>query len=83
MDMQVDSLTLALWSALITLFNAGLVWLGNRIFKILDDIQKEHTKLKDDISRNYVRRDDYKEFQRQILASLDRIETKMDGKADK
>ena len=83
--MQIDGVVLimGLWSLLITLFIGGLSWMTNRIFKLLDDLQREDALIKAEVSRTYVRREDYREFQKQILETMCRIEEKLDTKQDK
>ena len=83
MDSQSIAIILALWSLLITIFMSGLSWLVNRIFKMIDDLRKEDEVIKSEINNKYVRRDDYLNFQNQIIDFLRRIEDKIDRKQDK
>jgi len=75
----IDPLTVifALWSALLTVFLVGLSWLINRMFKMLDDLKLEDAKLNRMVTKEYTRRDDYLESQRQIIKYLQRIEDRM------
>ncbi len=83
MQIEMSALIFGLWSTMLTLFGLGISWLINRIFKMLDDLREEDDLIRRDMSNTYVRRDDYMTFQKQILKSLERIEDKLDGKADK
>lgn len=67
---------------------AGLSgFLGGWWLRVLWDAQKELRKemgaLKDHLTENYVRRDDFKDIVKTLFDKLDRIETKLDQKADK
>lgn len=61
--------------------------LGGILIKIILSEQKSmrdaHEKLRSDLTDNYVRRDDFKEFMQAMFNKLDRIEIKIDQKADK
>jgi hypothetical protein len=83
MDSESITIILCLWSLLITVFMSGLSWLVNRIFKMIDDLRKEDEIIKNEINNKYVRRDDYMNFQNQIIDFLRRIEDKIDKKQDK
>jgi len=64
---------------------AGLF--GGWLLRIVWDLQKglrsDLQALQQSLPENYARRDDFKELVRTLFAKLDRIEEKLDGKADK
>lgn len=80
-----------------TLFNiaVGLVgalggWILNTLWQEIKSMQETDDKLADKVSRieilvagQYVKRDDMQVLSSAIFAKLDRIEDKLDGKADK
>lgn len=74
---------LTLWSGLLTIFGAGMGWLVNRIFKLIDDLRKEDNLIREHTSSTYIRRDDFKDVVRDLTDTLHRIETKLDQKVDK
>jgi hypothetical protein len=80
---MTENMLLTLWSGVLTFFGSAMAWLINRMFKMMDDQIKRHDQLRDHMNNSYVRRDDYIFNQNQILETLNRIETKLDGKADK
>lgn len=82
-DNNLLTLLFGIWSILMTIIMAGIGWLVNRIFKMLDDLRAEDALIRGDITNNYVRRDDYMRFQTQIIEFLRRIEDKLDKKQDK
>lgn len=69
-------------------------WILNNLSKTVDDLQKQDMELADKVQRiellvagTYVKRDELdkqiEHLSREIFKRLDRIETKIDGKADK
>lgn len=65
----------------------GVSGLGGWILKIIWDAQVElrasSVELQRDIVETYARRDDFKDMIHALFAKLDRMEDKIDGKADK
>ena len=53
-----------------------LSWMGSQMWSAVRELERE-------LPKNYVRRDDLMEWKEQILATLQRIENKLDNKADK
>ncbi|WP_316655427.1 hypothetical protein [Ralstonia condita] len=49
----------------------------------LGDVRKEMTDLALQLAKDYIRRDDFQAVTDAIFKKLDRIEDKLDGKADK
>jgi hypothetical protein len=76
-------LILALWSSLLTVFSAGIGWLVNRIFKMLDHLHAEHSAIRQELHGAFIRRDDYMQQNKTISEQLNRIEHKLDRKVDK
>lgn len=76
-------IVLTLWSAALTLFSAGIGWLVNRIFKMLDDLRAEDSLIRRDLNEHYYRRDDFQDFRSEFFDWARRIESKLDQKMDK
>lgn len=62
----------------------------NAIWNSVKDLQRADIKLAERVGEievlvagSYVKRDEHHEFSKAIFAKLDRIETKIDGKADR
>lgn len=73
-----------------TLFNIAVAlvgMLGGWLLKTVTDelkiLRAAYDRLKDDITNNYARRDDFKDLTKAMFEKLDRIEDKLDGKVDK
>lgn len=82
--MEIDaSLLLGLWSLLLTLFGAGLGWMVNRVFKMLDDLRAEDDLIKREMNTKHARRDDFHEFRKELLTWMRSIDSKLDNKEDK
>lgn len=65
-------------------------WILNAIWKAVNDLQVSDTKLSDKVSSievhlagQYMTREEMQQTYGAIFAKLDRIENKLDGKADK
>lgn len=72
-----------IWSGLLSFVVAVIMFLINRIFSLVDKVQKELTIIQKDVVSHYTRRDDFIRFEQQVLELLRRIEDKLDGKVDK
>lgn len=73
-----------------TLFNvavgiAGPVigWFTKTLWDAVRELQRDLTALRVAIPSSYVAKDDFTKFQEALFKKLDRIEEKIDGKADK
>jgi chromosome segregation ATPase len=58
-------------------------WLARTMFDAVRDLKDDLSNLREEIARDRVHRDDFKEAIREIKAGLERIYDKLDGKADK
>jgi hypothetical protein len=58
-------------------------WILTTMWRELKDARRDHADLVDKLPDTYARRDDVKDGFRDINAVLNRIEGKLDGKADK
>jgi hypothetical protein len=58
-------------------------WILTTLWKEIKDARKDHSELRDALPNTYARRDDVKDGFRDINAVLNRIEGKLDGKADR
>lgn len=58
-------------------------WILTTLWKEIKDARQDHANLIRDLPETYARRDDVKDGFRDINAMLNRIEAKIDGKADK
>lgn len=58
-------------------------WMVRVIWDGQKDLRRDIAELSAHIPDNYVRRDDFKDTAMAIFKKLDRIEDKLDGKADK
>ena len=53
------------------------------MWNALTQLRRDMADLQESISRNYVRRDDFRDHAKRVEELLDRIYEKLDGKADK
>lgn len=63
--------------------SAILGWLGRELWGAVQELRKDLKEIRVDITANYVRKDDFREFKRELMESLHRIEDKLDHKIDK
>lgn len=62
---------------------AVLGWFARELWSAVKGLQRDIAKLREELPKTYVAKDDFSEFRRELMAVLSRIETKIDGKADK
>jgi len=74
-------------SSIINVFlGAGLMilgWFARELWSAVKNLKEDLVKLKSDLSDNYVRKDDFRDFKRDLFDVLRRIEDKLDNKQDK
>jgi septation ring formation regulator EzrA len=76
----------SLFNTVIAVAGAACAWVIKMIYDSIRALQAADSHLADSIEEvreNYARRDDVKDMSRRIETTLDRIEKKLDGKADK
>jgi len=60
-----------------------LGWFAREMWGTVKALARDLIQLQKDMSEQYVRKDDFKEFRTEILNVLQRIESKLDTKVDK
>jgi len=60
-----------------------LGWFARELWGTVKTLAKDLIQLQKDMSEQYVRKDDFKEFRAELLHVLSRIESKLDSKVDK
>lgn len=68
------------------MLSAGLLvmgWFLRELWGMVKELKNDLSTLKEQINKDYVRRDDFKEVRDAIINALTRIETKLDNKVDK
>lgn len=85
-----ENVILFTWSTLLTIAGVLLGIILSMIRSEIKSLWESHKKLDEKHTENmqhynnyYVRRDDYMEFQRQVMDLLKRIDDKLDRKVDK
>ena len=75
------------WQHAFNIAFAALGTLAGFFMKVIWDanttLRKDVTDMERSIKDNYVRRDDFRDTMHALFEKLDRIENKLDGKADK
>ena len=73
-----------------TLLNVALVfvssvtgWFAREMWAAVKELQSDLAKLREDLPKEYVSKDDYKEDIREIKTMINKIFDKLDGKSDK
>ena len=62
---------------------AILGWFARELWSAVKELKTDLSRLREDLPRTYVARDDYREDIREIKALLERIFEKLDAKVDK
>lgn len=72
---------------LISLITAGtsaiLGWFAREMWSAVKELKADLAKLREEIPKNYVSKDDFSERFREVVDLLHRIENKLDNKQDK
>jgi hypothetical protein len=58
-------------------------WFAREMWAAVKELQADLAKLREDLPREYVVKDDYKEDIREIKTMINKIFDKLDGKSDK
>lgn len=58
-------------------------WLARQLWDAVGSLKKDLSKLREEIANDRVHKSDFKDLSDAIFRKLDRIEDKLDGKADK
>jgi len=72
------------------LLNAGLVlvssftgWFARELWSAVKDLKSDLAKLREDLPKEYVSKDDYREDIRELKKMIEKIFDKLDSKSDK
>lgn len=75
------------WQSIIDIVGGGVLavvgWFARELWAAVKGLQKDISKLREELPKTYVAKDDFSDFRRELMTVLTRIETKLDGKADK
>lgn len=58
-------------------------WFARELWSAVKELKADLSKLREDLPKSYVNRDDYREDMRDIKDMLNKIFDKLDGKQDK
>ena len=62
---------------------AGLGWFAREMWSAVKELKSDLAKLREELPKTYVVKDDYREDMRDIKDMLNKIFDKLDGKQDK
>jgi Tfp pilus assembly protein PilF len=62
---------------------AVMGWFARELWGAVKELRTDLSKLREELAREYITKDDFKDAMREIRDALQRIENKLDGKADK
>lgn len=58
-------------------------WFARRVWDAMDRLRADHSDLREQLPKTYVTKDDFKDALRELRDLLERIDAKLDRKADK
>jgi len=58
-------------------------WFGRSLWDAVNSLRADLSKLREELPKTYLAKDDFGEFRRELMAVLNRIESKLDSKVDK
>lgn len=62
---------------------AVIGWFARQLWYAVDGLKMDVAKLREELPKTYVAKDDFTDFRRDLMTILARIETKIDAKQDK
>ena len=62
---------------------AAMGWFAREIWAAVKELQADLAKLREDLPKQYVQKDDFKDGINEIKVMLNKLFDRMDGKADK
>jgi len=77
----MDYQTLINWAAGTALTMMG--WFARQLWDAVKELKGDLSKLREEIAKDYVPKNDFKEFAQEIRGMFQRISDKLDEKADK
>jgi cell division protein FtsB len=63
--------------------SAAIGWFARELWTAVKDLKSDLAKLREELPKTYVTRDDFREDMRELKDMLAKIFDKLDGKADK
>lgn len=63
--------------------SAAIGWFARELWTAVKDLKSDLAKLREELPKTYVTRDDFREDMRELKDMLGKIFDKLDGKADK
>ncbi len=73
----------SLINAALGAISAALGWFARELWSALKELKSDLALLRESIPKEYIRREDFSDFKRELLSVLERIEHKLDNKQDK
>lgn len=70
-------------SMALSVASAVMGWFLRELWVMVKEMKKDIGDLEVEVSANFVRKDELRDFRNEIINHLIRIEAKLDGKADK
>lgn len=67
----------------IALGSAGMGWFAREMWAAVKELKSDLAKLREDLPKEYVQKNDFKEGIHEIKEMLNKLFDKLDGKADK
>lgn len=65
------------------LFTGIIGWFCREMWNAVNGLKADVAKLREELPKTYLAKDDFGDFRRELFQALTRIETKLDSKADK
>lgn len=58
-------------------------WFAREMWSAVNSLKDDVAKLREELPKTYVAKDDFGDFKKELMQVLNRIETKLDSKQDK
>ncbi len=73
----------SLINAILGAISGALGWFARELWSALKELKNDLALLRESIPKEYIRREDFSEFKRDLMSALERIENKLDNKQDR
>lgn len=73
----------SLVNAILGAISGALGWFARELWSALKELKTDLALLRESIPKEYIRREDFSDFKRELMSVLERIEHKLDNKQDK
>ena len=73
----------SLFNIVLGIATSACGWFGRSMWDAVNSLRSDLSRLREELPKTYLAKDDFGEFRRELMSVLSRIESKLDLKVDK